>query len=113
MTIVSACAADARSNSMWRQVVAVRGDSLQLLELLTTFRRSKPDSNTLILQGDGVWFPEMHGLSWAAACRPRRPDDVPVGDIRPLLQMLLDATVMPMSDAPRADVAAWLRGESR
>jgi hypothetical protein len=100
---------------IWRQAIAVRGDSLRLLDSVSNIAaaRRDPESNTLIIQGEGVWFPSMHGLSWVAACTQRQSADISLSDISPILRVLLDATPIPMSEAPRAEIAAWLRGEAR
>jgi len=101
----------------WRQFIIVRGESLALLESVSNIAgaRRDPESNTVILQGDGVRFPEMHDAhsSWAALCVPRRPEDIAASDIYPILRVLLDAAVAVFSDDPRADVAAWLRERAR
>jgi hypothetical protein len=116
MSIVDECAGNAKpAFSPWRQFIMVRGESLRLLESISNIggARRDPEANALIFQGDGIYFPEMHGLSWAAACCPRRSDDVPADDIYPVLRVLLDATLIPFSDAPRAEVEAWLRERAR
>jgi hypothetical protein len=112
MAIISTCAADSKS---WHQAIAVRGDSLRLLEDASNIAaaRRDPTADTVILRGEGVWFPDMRGVSWVATCTPRGPGDVALSDISPILRMLLDATPLPMSDAPREDIAAWLRGDAR
>jgi hypothetical protein len=115
MTILSVCATDAKGVALWRQAIAVRGDSLRFLEAFSNVAcaRRDPTADTLILRGDGPWFPEMRGLSWAATCTQRQSDDVSLDDISPILRALLDATPIPISDAPREDIATWLRGNAR
>ena len=103
------------SSAVWRQFIVVSGEPLQLLESKSNIAaaRRNPESNTLIIKGDGVWFPEVKGASWVAGCRARLADDVPADDIYPLLRVLLDGTPMLTSDAPREEIAAWLRGDAR
>lgn len=104
-----------------RQYIGVCRQSRQLVESaspnLLTARRSNgelvgkdPTADMLILTGYGKWFPAMEGTSWAAICDEPMPDDRRLSDITPILYMLLEATVLPMSDASPAEVAAWLKG---
>lgn len=97
-------------SKIWRQYISVREESRQLLESVSNLAaaRRDPAANTLILRGDGRWFPELRGHSWAALCDERRPDDVELSDLTPILRLLLDATSLPVSDASRAEVEAWL-----
>jgi hypothetical protein len=119
MTIVTECAAEAKPVSApetWRQFLLVRGDALRLLESVSNIAgaRRAPGSNACFIQGDGPFFPEMHdGGSWAAMCAQRRPDDAPADDIYPILRAILGATLITFSDAPRAEVEAWLRERAR
>ena len=115
MTIVHDRAADAKGVALWHQYIAVTGESLRLLEAHSNISdaRRDPESNTVIISGRGLWFPEMRGLSWAAECTQLQSDDIPFDDISPILRVLLDATPIPTSNAPREDIAAWLRGDAR
>jgi hypothetical protein len=110
-TIVTEIADDAKPR-VWRQAIGVRGNALQLLESVSNVSRRNPEANTLILQGEGAWFPQMSGPSWAAICGERKPDATPLSDLTPILRLLLDEAPLATSDAPRGDVEAWLRGGS-
>lgn len=94
-----------------RQYIGVRGQSRELVESaapnLASARRDAT-ADTLILRGDGLWFPPIGGDSWAALCDKRRPDDLELSDLTPILRLLLDATVLPVSDATPAEIEAWL-----
>jgi hypothetical protein len=93
----------------WRQYVVVRGESLRLLQSVSDIALRDPTANTLTLEGDGAWFPAMHGLSWAAMCCPRQPDDAALSDLAPALRTLLKAVPILFSDATAAEVETWLR----
>ena len=99
------------TSKRWRQYISIRGDSLRLVESVTNIAgaRRDPTADTVILRGDGPWFPEMGGGSWVALCDERRPDDIDLSDLTPILWLLLDAALLPVSDAPRSKVEAWLR----
>lgn len=103
------------NSDIWRQFILVSGGPLRLLESKSNIAAlpRNAESNTLILKGDGVWFPAVKGSLWVAGCRPRDPGDVPAEDIYPLVRVLLDATLVPVSDASREEFAAWLRGDVR
>jgi hypothetical protein len=99
-----------RTGNIWRQYFLVGGDSLRLVtDISNVCLRDPAKHNTLILKGDGPYFPPMHGTSWAARCAPRLENDVVASDLTPLLRVLLDATLTPLSDAPREEIEAWLR----
>ncbi len=116
MTIVTESATDAklaRPSDSWHQLLILRGDAIRLVERVSNYARRDPESNEVTLRGDGAWFPKMRGLSWVAMCIQSRHEYPQLGDLRPILHVLLDATPMPMSDAPREEVAAWLHGDAR
>jgi hypothetical protein len=92
---------------VWRQYLAARGESAALLERCSNIAR-RDCTATVILRGAGPFFPQMHGSSWAAMCDPRQVDDVALGDLTPILRLLLDSTMLPQSNAPRAELEAWL-----
>jgi hypothetical protein len=95
---------------VWRQFIVVRDDSLRLLSSVSNITSAMSDpNNMLILRGHGPWYPAMRGLSWGATCGERHPDEALLSDMTPLLQVLLDSTPIPISDAPSADVQAWLQ----
>ena len=94
----------------WRQYLVVRGESLRLLQSVSNLALRDPTSNnTLTLEGDGPWFPSMHGVSWAAMCCGRQADDVDLNDLTPVLYTIFKSAPMCFSDAPRAEIEAFFR----
>lgn len=95
---------------VWRQFIVVQDESRLLLEHLSNIGKAARSSDTaLVLRGHGPWYPAMRGPSWGATCAERQPGDSPLSDLTPLLRILLDATPIPVSDAPSADVQTWLQ----
>jgi hypothetical protein len=99
----------------FRQFIIIRDRALRHIEAVSNLAcaRRDPESNTLILAGDGPFFPAMGGAHWAARCSPRQPDDLPLDDLSPILRVLFAMSGLTTSSAPRAEVQAWLRGQKR
>ena len=96
-------------SARFRQFIAVKGNALRLLEevaVITVVDRS----NTVILQGDGDYFPEFRGADWAAMCAPRKGADIALDDIRPILAVLIREAPLAITDATRDEVETFMRG---
>jgi hypothetical protein len=90
------------------QVIVVRGNALRRLRQVTNLTVSD-SSNTIVMRGVGGRFPEIQGIDWAAGGSQREPE-TGLSDIRPVLEFLIAESVLLTTDAPRAEVEAWLRG---
>ena len=110
MTSIPTSGDSASAPQVWRQYILVAGDSLSFLQSISNIGSAQRSPKAMIfLQGDGPWFPAMHGASWAAKCEPRLPHEAPASDIGPILRALLEITPLPTSSAPAAEVDAWVR----
>jgi hypothetical protein len=96
------------TSTTWRQVIVVRGDALCRLREVTDLTISQAN-NTLVLRGVGGHFPEISSIDWAAGCGPQPESKTGLSDIRPILAFLINESMILTSDAPREEIAAWLR----
>jgi hypothetical protein len=92
------------------QVIVVGGAALRRLQSATDIEVKDPRNNTIVMRGVGDYFPMVEGLDWAAGCGPHEAGN-PTGlsDLRGILRFLMDRSLILTTDAPRAEIEAWLR----
>jgi hypothetical protein len=95
------------------QVIVVSGTALRRLQAATDIEVKDPRNNTIVMRGVGDYFPMVEGLDWAAGCGPHEAGD-PIGlsDLGGILRFLMNQSLILATEAPSAEITAWLRGNS-
>jgi hypothetical protein len=94
----------------WRQFIIARGHTLRLLERTSNIAIQNPANNTVVIRGGGAYFPEFRGSGWAAMCAPCTDTDIPLDDVRPILEMLIREAPLAVTDAARDEVEKFVHG---